>query len=116
MRIYILVRDDIVVAYSVDIYLDGSIEMYIEEIPNDLIDGYYKLINDEIVIDEILKEEILNSQKPPVLDEPKPNEVDVLKQQNAFLTKQVAELNLSNKVLAQQQASLLKILAEKGIL
>ncbi|EJS63487.1 hypothetical protein [Bacillus cereus] len=116
MFIHVVTKESIIVAYSTN-WLDDSFEVSLDVVPDDLVAGYYKLVDGQVIIDEELKESIIGNPKPdPLPDEPKPDEVEVLKQQNALLTKQVAGLNLSNKALAQQQASLLKTLAEKGII
>lgn len=62
MKICISINDSkIITGYAVIGSIEGGEMVTVDEIPDDLCRGYYKLIDGEIVLDDELKSQIVES-------------------------------------------------------
>ena len=55
--------DGIIIGYATVGTIEGGEMITVNEVPEDLCHGYYKLINGEIVLDEELRDQIANAQQ-----------------------------------------------------
>lgn len=60
---------NIVTGYVVIGEIADSVEVELEEIPDDLAAGYWKYEDGELFVDQGLKDNILNAVKPPTMEE-----------------------------------------------
>lgn len=54
-------KDDIITGYAIIGSIEGGEMITVDEIPEDLCRGYYKLVDGVIVLDEDLKAQLLES-------------------------------------------------------
>jgi len=93
--------------------LAGGIQIELDEIPDDLAMGYYRLVGSSVVRDDELYR-VYKSKQVPCPS--KKSRTELLEEENALLALELAQTQLRFEQAEQEHAALLLELVSKGVI